>query len=182
MKLETNTDELNLFNMSYYGSMIEEMLWQYNIDYNEVDEISKDVALDILYTLFKENGLNCQIEALEVYHPKYYNYESESLNVVITLDKEALNKIFEVENDPHFNEWLKQYYSSYDGFISFYADNIENYKSQSEHKKIITCIFLTMVKNGFTENDYNELSYDFDDRVSEYIACNFEEITEDDEE
>ena len=58
--------------------------------------------------------------------PKYYNYESDSINVLIEPNKENISNYI-YENKEEFCKYLKENYTSCDGFISSYTNDPEEW-------------------------------------------------------
>ena len=60
--------------------------------------------------------------------PKYYNFETDKLVIKIEFSKKALELWCFTTKADKFNEYLKEHYSSYSGFISFISNNIDDFK------------------------------------------------------
>jgi len=141
-----------------------ETIWQYpgdNLIY-EINEIRKEKELseinfdmlDINYNEYEENiSINlCKILSKElkdfVYSieyealisPKQYNYSTDSINCIIDINVENIKK-FIYNNKEKFQEYLKNKYTSYDGFISHYSNDFIEWENET---------------NNFTELNVNE--------------------------
>ncbi len=57
-----------------------------------------------------------------VVSPKEYNYSSDSINCEVTFDKRLVGSYLSSNNEA-FKEYIKNNYTSYDGFISHYSDD-----------------------------------------------------------
>lgn len=72
------------------------------------------------------------IKVVGMYSPKYYNFESDSLNFDLVTDDKFLDNIIDVINFLEPNEvadlskFLKDNYTSYDGFTSFTDNNVDD--------------------------------------------------------
>lgn len=80
--------------------------------------------------------------------PKYYNFRTDEIHAVVEYDYITLQHHVFVEEREAFEAWLKENYSSRDGFISFVEtdvqDFIEEYKNEQqtpEWSKCLTVIF-----------------------------------------
>lgn len=62
--------------------------------------------------------------------PKEYNFETDKLVVKIEFNKRALEQWCLKNKPDKFNEYLKENYSSYDGFISFTPNSIDEFKNK----------------------------------------------------
>lgn len=65
------------------------------------------------------------IEFEEICSPKYYNYVNDSINVKVTFSAENIRNIKAMieEHTDEWKEYLKQTYTSRDGFISHHSNN-----------------------------------------------------------
>lgn len=89
--------------------------------------------------------------------PKEYNFETDKLVVKIEFNKRALEEWCLKSKPDKFNEYLKENYSSYDGFTSFTPNSIGEFK-QKYFKEYKT----------FKEREYNNL---FNIMLEFYLNC-----------
>lgn len=89
--------------------------------------------------------------------PKEYNFETDKLVVKIEFNKRALEKWCLKDKPDKFNEYLKENYSSYDGFVSFTPDSINAFKD----KYFKEC-------KTFKEREFNNL---FNIMLEFYLNC-----------
>lgn len=54
--------------------------------------------------------------------PKYYNFSNDSINCEIDFNKEAIESYI-IKNSTAFSKYIKDRYTSRDGFISFYEND-----------------------------------------------------------
>lgn len=89
--------------------------------------------------------------------PKEYNFETDKLVVKIEFNKRALEEWCLKSKPDKFNEYLKENYSSYDGFTSFTPNSIGEFKNKyfKEYKT-------------FKEREYNNL---FNIMLEFYLNC-----------
>lgn len=89
--------------------------------------------------------------------PRYYNFETDKLVVNIEFNKRAL-EYWCLKNKPDkFNEYLKENYSSYDGFSSHTPNSIDAFKDEYFNKY-----------KTFKEREYNNL---FNIMLEFYLNC-----------
>jgi len=63
--------------------------------------------------------------------PREYNFKTDVINLDVTIDIKKLNTTLkELENDDDFHKFLKDNYSSYDGFWSYTPDNYIGLKNE----------------------------------------------------
>ena len=71
--------------------------------------------------------LSVSFESL--FSPKFYNFENDSINVAISLNKEDFNTIISAikENKEEISQQLKERYSSREGFSSFHSTDLDEW-------------------------------------------------------
>ena len=79
-------------------------------------------ADNLLSGEIEAEGITIKIEVGELYSPRFYNYETDQVKLTVDYDK-GLILNFARENREGFNSFLKEHYSSYDGFSSSTANN-----------------------------------------------------------
>ena len=72
------------------------------------------------------------IEYKGLYSPRYYNFETDKLELVIDCDVEALKTYCFKDNCGEFDLYLYDNFTSYDGFISFVPNNVKEFMSKYE--------------------------------------------------
>ena len=60
--------------------------------------------------------------------PRYYNYGTDRLVISCQVDIEALHKFAFESNRDAFDLYLHEHFTSYDGFISFVPNNVEDFE------------------------------------------------------
>jgi len=73
-----------------------------------------------------ELDLSLEFEALE--SPKYYNYSTDK--IYCKINEADIAKIASVIDTPEFLEVLKDTFTSCSGFVSFYSNNITDWKAK----------------------------------------------------
>lgn len=103
--------------------------------------------------------INIRVEGLQ--SPKYYNFENDSINVTYRLRGGALGKIKEyVEaNMEAFVIYIKERYSSYDGFMSWYSNSGYEWKGYiserglNENTHYLGAIFQFILENEYYDHN-----------------------------
>lgn len=155
--------EYTLFNNP---SAINEALKQFCIDnvydyinYADYQQDISKAAVDFIESELKELYPNIvkSVNFQELSSPKEYNFYNDSINVEYEVDFNILLKTF--IKHPQAAEYLKQRYTSYDGFSSSYPNNmsdwIESAYKDSSHTISSMLEFLLLV-----DNDRNDLEMD----------------------
>lgn len=147
MKLKINLPEFD----GFYNSIFEDLFEisndlensgdvtaeQYeNINWSEVHKLTAEDYLSNFVHYYRSDllkfGINfIYFEGLE--SPKYYNYSTDKINCVVDFNV----KVFKVtvldfinDNRKEFEQFVKDNYSSYSGFISFYSNDVAVWEQQ----------------------------------------------------
>ena len=106
-----STDTLYCIDVNQYNTVLGELDW------NEEDlfKIYENTLEEVLSDIFGNTNFN--LEVTEFWHPRYYNYEGDKIYFDLTLSDENWNQILETIEDD-FWQYVKDYYTSKDGFIS----------------------------------------------------------------
>lgn len=117
------------------------------------------------------------LEVTGLYSPKSYNYGSDELDFNLTINKrEIITEVATMANNYEFEEYLKENYSSRDGFMSTMPDNLEEFdeeltKSENEDswKPIVQYLNFLFSKCGDIEKFGDWLqSEEYDNDYSYY--------------
>jgi hypothetical protein len=92
--------------------------WNYSTYHKEVAEKCTSVIEDLL----KENNIVSSIKFEDIHSPRQYNFSNDSINVEITVDSKEVYK-FVSEHLEEFESYIKEHFTSYSGFISFFSNN-----------------------------------------------------------
>jgi len=109
-----------------------------NIEVNNLEyenEMSKSFC-DVL-----ENTLADYVEKItfeNLYNPETYNFKNNSINCIIE-PKTDIIKEFIYKNKDAFCEYLKQNYTSYDGFMSHYSNRFSEWENETENFSDFSC-------------------------------------------
>lgn len=101
------------------------------------------------------------IEFQSVCSPQFYNFSNDSINIKVTVDVEQVARIVQ-ENSDSFADYLSERYTSRDGFISHYSDDITDWMIDTK---------------GFTEFTDNTHKLG---AILDWIATEIDEITTED--
>lgn len=115
---EHNSEKFwDLFDHDLYTDLIVKQID--NLTHNLASEINWFFGIDII------DQINC----VGIDSPKYYNYRDDHylLDFVVNDQFKPILIDFAVKNQADFNTFLKSNYSSYDGFISFTANNFDQW-------------------------------------------------------
>ena len=131
-----------------------------NVDY-DYQEYEKQVGIkyiDALESELREYLPNFRAEYKDIDSPQYYNFTTDrvvglcNLNEIREDIKKYINNNFDA-----FRQWIKDKHSSYDGFISFYSNNVYDWDLDKDldHNELMS-IF------GFILTNEKVIGYDCD--------------------
>lgn len=142
-----------------------------NFDHLDIDYRQYEIDLCINVCELIQDRLSnfiIKIEFETLQSPKEYNFKNDSIDCIIIPKIDVIQK-FIYDNKDSFCEYLKQKYTSYDGFISHYSNKFETWKSETNNfidldvnghylGSILEFIALTLEIN---ENDlYYDIEFD----------------------
>ena len=106
-------------------------------DFDEFERRVGEYATDIIYESLPlpSFSLITSMKFVGISSPKFYNFETDRLMIEITYDDDALASYCFEHNRNEFQIYLRQNFTSYDGFHSFIANNITEFKEQMEDEE-----------------------------------------------
>ena len=127
-----------------------------SLNYDDYDFNYKDMEMQYLkqyisnYQDFIESeyNLNINIDDINLYSPKEYNFKTDEIDCyILKSDENKLIKHFKKDND--FLEYLKNATQSYDGFYSYYSF-VRAYNNEND---ILTLYIFEYIANKYQESD-----------------------------
>jgi len=147
-----------------------------------LDEIIQDIAPKYLKEVIQEVLPSVEIYATGVYHPRQYNFSGDELEFDLVANKEEYEALKEkVTSDENFNAYLRNNYKSYDGFISYMADDISEFETQDTWKQVVQVIMFALGDEDNFGPVRNEYLDEFLDRVHTEFGWDDDEDDELDE-
>jgi hypothetical protein len=129
----------------FYGSVWEDYLTadgeaeHYNLpeefdffNYLDYDKYHEELVRQ--FCQIAENHLYQFVEKIifeKLVSPKYYNFSNDSIDCIIIPKLEAI-KNYIYSNKEEYGKYLKDNYTSRDGFISYHANDFENWEALTE--------------------------------------------------
>lgn len=174
--------ESNLFNSDtelYLTEMLQENDEQYEISNFEAyqEDISQKAA-ELLKEICKSPIIK-SIKYLSITSPRYYNYSTDKLNLLIDVNLTKLKNYIN-KNKTAFDKYLKENFTSYDGFISFVDNNYKNfihtYKTdKSEKERCINVMLEYYILEKIKDSDYHQELYSYNAEIQLSHAEKIEE-------
>ena len=93
--------------------------------YKEYQESIAKQCVSVIWNELRNLHYVEDMQFEEICSPKYYNFVNDSINVKVTFSDENIRNIKTMiqEHEDEWNEYLKQTYTSRDGFISHHSNN-----------------------------------------------------------
>lgn len=160
-----------------YGDVTEE-------EYNTINwkEVYKSIGEEYTYQYWEQNkeqlkelGIN-NIKFIKIDSPRFYNYSTDKLVVEVDFNSRAIKtKIKELKDSYSFKQYIKENYSSFSGFYSFYSNDsntwTEEYLKKITKDNIILEGFLMYyMENDFIDYDKESLNYSVYEKRHEFLT------------
>lgn len=147
-----------------------------NFQYDKYRLAIQERAHSFINGKHSENNVWVLVKAGEIYSPKYYNFSNDEIDLDVTFSKsKVLNEVN--KNITKFNEFLKERYSSRDGFNSFTANNyiewLEDYNDEKD--TAIGAVLTYLFQETIEENRENFIQHVCDDYMDYREFVDFEE-------
>ena len=177
--LELNTGVLPIIDTGIYGR--EEDIWRYIEDdegsyedgpetMEDLDKAMIDIGGPMLQEMIQEVLPSATVEVTGVHHPTFYNYSTDELEFNLGYDPNELNELINrAVSEKEFEEYLKSF-SSYSGFVSFMADNLEDFDTEDYWKKAVQvlCYYLGDKKDYHEALNYEATTDFWDDVIQSF--------------
>lgn len=140
--------------------------WE-KFDFKKFSNEIQHQADNFLSGKHEAEGITIKIEVGELYSPRFYNFETDQVELTVDYNKDEIVK-FAKENKEDFNMFLKENYSSYDGFSSSTANNYSEWMEDFINDNVqsigavLTFIFREEFENyqeGFIQNCMENMHY-----------------------
>ncbi len=187
MKYTLNTNLIPLFNGTYNTQ------WEINETNDEGDELEieydqKELMASIARVYQKNEAyilseLNCPfIRSIHftggTYSPREYNFKTDELDFTVDIDETKLREALEaLRGDAEFAVYLREHFTSYDGFMSFTPNNYaELYeaitKHGDEHDQALGAVITYCAKENLYDGDIQP--YDGGCSIEEMVHENWQ--------
>jgi hypothetical protein len=172
------TDFLHLIEPGMYGTNLGEFMYQLADEY--IDDFKNAIVLygvDKINEMLSEDSIIeslgvCKVENASLNSPQFYNYENDSIEFDLIIPEETIEKFRNTEYDDEFFKWSKRNYGSYDGFISFFPYERQQFEmalktSDLDLSRAISMIIMKIFEQEFGEDEIARCQRDFEDDVIE---------------
>lgn len=171
---ELNTGVLPVVNVDMYS--LSDNLYEYDIDQKELDDIVLEIAPKYIEDTLSEILPNVSVIAKSIYHPKQYNYSGDELEFDLVVDNAGYETLRDITvNNPEFKQFLKDNYSSKSGFVSFMADDLDDFKTQEEWKQMVQVIMFNIPEDKIELNNDQYITEFMDNVYMNYAPIDDED-------
>lgn len=166
---ELNTDLVPIINMFQYEiyNLLDGCV---GVTREKIDEMMLDFAKPVIEEEIKDVLPSATVTFKDFTHPRYYRAFSNNndvLNFDVTYNVSEYETLKEQAiQDPNFEKYLQEHYTSYDGFMSFFANNIKDFEEQEDWKQFVS-VLSYYLPNDWENNQEDMYSYVFD-HASDY--------------
>jgi len=187
---ECNMDEWSLWDNpnnvdDEIKSYVMGIIWD---KYNHRERENKVASLFIEYIngILKENNINASFTFQEVIRPKFYNFTNDSINVAFSFSLDAWNGIVRDIKSKYlslFTDYIKGHYPSYDGFISHFTNDVNEWISdinECENTSHIIGAVMDFYIQAISDNDDILMdAYEYiSERIYELEYIDYDDIVE----
>lgn len=116
---------------------------------------------DYLKTALQSQNIIKRVRFVGIDSPREYNFRTDRIELKIDFNSRKLREYCYKLHAAEFNEYLRDHWSSRPGFVSFVANNLNDFK-QNENLEILIEFYL------LNTIDFQELN----DDLNEYLECN----------
>ena len=140
-----------------------------------LDEIENHDEAARLFTKFTEDQVNTEVKADFIFQklqrPRFYNFSNDEIHIEIKISKKEIRGLFDLCLDVYRNEFLeyiKNHFTSCDGFVSFYGNTLASWekymyefydKKENEQGILLSTMFDFYLCDILELNDDDLLEY-----------------------
>jgi hypothetical protein len=114
-------------------------------------------CIEDIMDLMENNDAITDMQLKEMNSPREYNFTTDKLVCELEVDMDKIKKwCYETEKEK-FEEYLKENYTSYDGFISFIPNNVREFKEKEDTDVMIDFYILSHLYEPSYESGWERL-------------------------
>ena len=144
-------------------------------DFNEFTKVAGEACVDSLNDELYSHDVITNMDYVGMSSPRYYNYETDKVLIDVDYNFIKLVKYCRHTNKGKFNQYLKDNYTSYDGYISFVENSVEGFFSKdwfNSHKNMAISVMIEFYLTN--EIDLNAHLRNMYEACQEWLICNAE--------
>ena len=124
------------------------------------NDVAEAVCRYLSWKLKDILGIEINVELQRIVSPQYYNFKNDSLNIKIDVDEDLLiSKVREIidKNLDEFKKYISDNYTSCDGFMSFYSNDVNDWLKDGYDQHEIGSLLEFVLR--ISEDDVSEDMY-----------------------
>lgn len=144
-------------------------------DFQEFTKVAGEACIDSLNDELYAHDVILDMDYADMHSPRYYNYETDKVLIDVDYNFIALVKYCRHTNKDKFNQYLKDNYTSYDGYISFVENSVEGFFSKdwfNSHKDMAVQVMIEFYLTS--EIDLDAHLNNMYEACQEWLICNAE--------
>ena len=160
---EDNSDDIDLNNA------------EVDYDFNEFKQVAGEACVESLNDELYEHDVITNMDYVGMSSPRFYNYGTDKVLIDVDYNFIALVKYCRHTNKDKFNQYLKNNYTSYDGFISFVENSVEEFFARdwfNSHKNMAIQVMIEFYLTS--EIDMDAHLQNMYEACQEWLICNAE--------
>lgn len=157
-------------------------------DYFDNKEYEKDIGEQFVYWLNNEisdieilKGFRFEYES--IHHPKEYNFTTDKIEGYLNIPAGGIDRIIkEIESDEDFDEYCRENFSSYSGFVSFIPNNKKDFletlkeyvkcDEEANFSRNFSLMVRYLIERELSERDIENITQNTLENVWEGNYCN----------
>ena len=144
-------------------------------DFNEFTKVAGEACVDSLNQELYAHDVITNMDYVGMHLPRYYNYDTDRVLIDIDYNFIALVKYCRHTNKDKFNQYLKDNYTSYDGYISFVENSVDGFFSKdwfNSHKNMAVQVMIEFYL--ISEIDLDAHLRNMYEACQEWLICHAE--------
>lgn len=145
------------------------------IKFNGYHDICQDYAkqyVEHFQDKFNElTGLSIKLTFADLKSPREYNFETD--RIFATISPQDAQSLFDFVNQGALSDVIKENFTSYDGFISFYSNDVLEWLAKPfaewDHNELYTLILAALAQEGQEEDFDFDIVTDMHDTLYQII-------------
>ena len=144
-------------------------------DFNEFTKAAGEACVESLETELYSHDVITGMSYAGMHSPKFYNYDTDKVLIDVDYNFIKLVKYCRHTNKDKFNQYLKDNYTSYSGFVSFVENSVEGFFSKdwfNSHKDMAVQVMIEFYLTN--EIDLDAHLSNMSEACQEWLICNAE--------
>ena len=144
-------------------------------DFSEFKQVAGEACVESLEKELYSHDVITNMDYVGMSSPRYYNYDTDRVLIDIDYNFIALVKYCRHTNKDKFNQYLKDNYTSYSGFISFVENSVEGFFKKdwfNSHKNMAVQVMIEFYLTN--EIDLDAHLQNMYEACQEWLICNAE--------